>query len=129
MKMKKFTCCICGKQEDPNNWVEDCGKKLVKHQMCFECNHWREQHELDHTVRGEHGYAIVNGCHYVLAPHSDSVFQGFGGSEVEVEFFDGTTVKCDNLWHQGDITEAHPHWRELMKDNAVIRWIPKHSNK
>ena len=122
MKKEEFTCCICGKQEDPNNWVSECSEELTEHQMCFECNHWRKQHELDHTERGEHGYAIVNGGHYVLNKSiPNSYFKGFGGHKFKFEFFDGTIVECDNVWFQGDITEAHPHWREVMKDNAVIR--------
>lgn len=28
MKLKKFNCCICGKEEDPNEWIKDCGEKL-----------------------------------------------------------------------------------------------------
>jgi hypothetical protein len=121
MKLKKFNCCICGKEEDPNEWVKDCSEKLVKYHMCHTCNFWREQHELDHTVRGEHNYAIVNGTHYVLAPHTDGYFKGFGGRKFTFEFNDGTVKECDNVWCQGDITEEHPHWRELMPDNAVIR--------
>ena len=122
MKKEKFTCCICGKQEDPNNWADDCSKKLVKHQMCFKYNHWRMQHELDHTERGEHGWAVVNGGHYVLEKSApNSYFKGFEGHKFKFEFLDGTVVECDNVWFQGQIDDAHPHWRELMKDNAVIR--------
>lgn len=121
MKNKEITCCICGKKENPTNWIDECAKKLVKHQMCFECNHWREQHELDLTVRGEHNYAIVGGNHYVLCPPTNSYFKGFGGRKITFEFLDGTIKECDNVWYQGDITDAHPHWRELMPDNAMIR--------
>ena len=122
MKLKKFNCCICGKEEDPNEWVKDCGETLVKYQMCFTCNHWRKQHELDTTERGEHGYAVVNGGHYVLEKSTPkSCFNGFDGRKFTFELLDGITIECDNVWYQGDITEAHPHWRELMKDNAVIK--------
>ena len=119
MELKKFNCCICGKEEDPDKWLKDFSEKLVKHQMCFNCNHWREQYELDHTIRGKHNYAIIDGTHYVLEPHTDSGFRGFGGRKFVFEFNDGTVKECDNVWCQGDITE--PHWRELMPDNAVIR--------
>lgn len=121
MKLEKFTCCICGKEEDPTHWVQDCGEKLIKHQMCFECNHWREQHELDITERGEHGYAIVDGGHYTLHSHTNGYFKGFGGHRFKFEFNDGAVVECDNVWFQGDLNrEAHPHWREVMPDNARI---------
>ena len=122
MKKEKFICCICGKQESPTHWVDECGNELMEHQMCFECNHWRKQHELDITERGEHGYAIVNGGHYVLEKSApNNYFKGFGGHKFKFEFLDGTTVECDNVWFQGEVTKAHPHWREVMKDNAVIR--------
>ena len=120
MKLKKFNCCICGKEEDPTHWVQDCGEKLMKHQMCFECNHWREQHELDHTTRGEHGWAVINGSHYTLHPHTDGI-RGMYGRTYKIEFNDGTVVECNNLWHQGDLNRAAKYWRELMPDNAVIR--------
>ncbi len=120
MKKNEFTCCICGKKENPEHWCDDCAKSLVKHQMCFKCNHWRLQHEADIKERGEHGYAIVNGYHYVLAPHTDSFFKGFGGCKFKFEFLDGTIKECDNVWCQGDIKEAHPHWLEVMPDNAKI---------
>lgn len=121
MKLKKFNCCICGKEENSTNWVQDCGEKLMKHKMCFECNHWREQHELDITERGNYGYAIVDGGHYTLNPHTDSYFKGFGGRKFKFEFLDGTIVECDNVWFQGDLNrEAHSHWREVMPDNAKI---------
>lgn len=120
MKLKKFNCCICGKEEDPNEWVKDCSEELVKHQMCFTCNHWRQQHELDHTERGEHGWAVINGSHYVLKPHTEGI-RGMYSRTYTIEFNDGTVVECDNLWHQGDLNRTAKHWRELMPDNAVIR--------
>ncbi len=120
MKLKKFNCCICGKEEDPNEWGKDCSEKLVKHQMCFTCNHWREQHELDLNERDEHNYAIVDGHHYVLAPHKDKGFKGFDSRMVTMRFKDGTVKQCDNLWHQGEI--HNPYWRKLMLDNAEIDW-------
>ena len=112
-------CKICGKLEN-NEWVEECAKELEAHQMCFECNHWREQHELDITVRGDHKYAVVNGEHYVLAPHTNSYFKGFGGKKFTFKFNDGATVQCDNVLYQGDVKRAHPHWREVLQDNAKI---------
>lgn len=121
MKLKKFNCCICGAEEDPNNWDKDCSEMLMKHQMCFTCNHWRQQHERD-KERGDHNWAVIDGHHYVLKPSAParSPFKGFGGHKFKFEFFDGHIEECDNVWFQGDITEAHPHWRKIMPDNARI---------
>lgn len=114
-------CKICGKWEENNQWVEEYTKMLEKHQMCFTCNHWRQQME-DDKERGEHGWAVINGKHYVLEPDTqeDSTFKGFCGAKTRITFFDGTVVKCNNLWYQGTIPEGY--WRELMPDNATIEW-------
>ena len=113
-------CKICSQYEANTDWIESCKAELEKHQMCFTCNHWRQQHDADLNERGEHNWAVVGGHHYVLAPHKDSGFRGFDGRMVTVKFFDGTVKQCDNLWHQGEIT--NPYWRELMPDNAEIEW-------
>lgn len=120
LRKQMFRCSICGKIECTDNWMSSCAKKLVKYQMCFECNHWREQKEQDATIRGKHGFAIVNGVHYVLAQPTDGPFQGFGGRKWTFKFHDGSIVECNNVWYQGNINEAHPHWREVMPDNAII---------
>ena len=120
MKLKKFNCCICGKEEDPNKWDKDCGETLVKVQMCFTCNHWRQQYQADLEERGKYNWAVVNGHHYTLAPHRDMGPKGFSGRMVTVRFKDGTVKQCDNLWHQGEI--SNPYWRKLMPDNAEIDW-------
>lgn len=116
----KIKCSICGKEQSTDIYYKDFAQQLENLQLCFTCNFWKEQHELDLTERGEHNYAIVNGEHYVLAPPTNSPFKGFGGHLFTFKFFDGTTKQCNNVWFQGRITDAHPHWRELMPDNAEI---------
>ena len=115
--MSKFVCKICGRQEDTERWIN--GEELEQHKMCTSCNHWREQDVLDHTERGEHGFAIINGVHYVLCPHTDAeVFRGFGGRKFQIKFNDGYETMCDNLWCQGDIPDGY--WRDKMPDNAIF---------
>ena len=113
-------CKICGQYEANTDWIESCKTELEEHQMCFTCNHWRKQHEADLNERGEHNWAVVDGHHYVLAPHKDKGFKGFDGRLVTVRFKDGTVRQCDNLWHQGEI--HNPYWKKLMPDNAKIDW-------
>ena len=112
-------CKICGQYEENTDWNDEYTKMLDEQQLCFTCNHWRQQYEWD-KERGEHNWAIVDGHHYVLAPHKDSGFKGFGGHMITVKFKDGTVKKCDNLWHQGEI--HNPYWKNLMPDNAEIEW-------
>ena len=113
-------CKICGQYEENTDWIESYKAELEEQQMCFACNFWRKQHEADLNERGKHNWAVVDGHHFVLAPHKDSGFRGFDGHMVTVKFKDGTVKKCDNLWYQGEI--HNPYWRKLMPDNAEIDW-------
>ena len=114
--MSKIICKICGAEEESNSWIPNTKEKVEKEQMCFSCLHWAKQHHLDLTERGEHGWAVINGKHYILGPHMDFWPRGFGGAKVKIKFFDGYETECDNLWCQGDIPSGH--WRDLMPDNA-----------
>ena len=121
MLNRTITCQVCGKQENLSHWILSMAKELQKHNICFECNHWRKQHQLDQEEREPYTYAIVKGHHYVLGPEEDkSYFRGYGGHKFHFKFLDGTIKISTNVWHQGDIKEAHPHWREIMPDNAEI---------
>lgn len=109
-------CKICGKEENLH-WIDQMNEELKRESLCFTCNHWRNQHQLDLEVRGEYGYAIVNGTHYVLGKHKPHTWPtGMGGSLYKIIFNDGTVKFNDNLWCQGVIPEGH--WREVMPDNA-----------
>lgn len=109
----EITCKICGKTEDISHWCHE--DRLKKRQMCFLCDFWQEQLELDQNERGEYGWAMINGTHYVLSPHVSHGFVGFGGAKFTIQFNDGTVVECDNLWCQGQPTGV---WKEKFPDNA-----------
>ena len=112
----KIKCRICGSEEDLSKWIN--ADVLEHNRLCQHCNHWHEQREMDITVRGKHGYAIINGGHYVLCESTNSRFKGFGGRLFRIQFNDGHIAECDNLWFQGYIPEGY--WRELMPDNAIF---------
>ena len=115
--MSKIICKICGAEEESEKWIPYTKEKIEEKQMCFNCLHWAEQYYLDCTDRGEHGYAIINGIHYVLRPHTDiNWMRGMCGDKMRIRFFDGYETICDNLWCQGEIPSGH--WRDLMPDNA-----------
>ena len=118
--MAKIICKYCGKEEDTEHWVPETKAALENEECCFSCHHWKTQYELDKTERGEHGYAIIDGTHYVLLPHTDvAIFKGYGGRKFVFKFNDGYETMCDNVWCQGDIPDGH--WRDLMPDNAS--WV------
>lgn len=115
-------CRICGAYIEEEQFINDA--ELAARQLCFNCNFWLEQLQADKydPDRQDHHSAIVDGVHYVLCPHTDSPFKGFGGHKVTFKFFDGVERECDNTWCQGNVKDAHPHWRALMPDNATIQW-------
>lgn len=122
--IKKVTCCICGKEEDASQWCDEWANEMVKHQMCFNCNHWRRNYVEDCKSK-PHTWAIVDGGHYRLCPPTNDYFKGFGGTEFTFRFNDGVIVKCNNTWFQGELKDAHPHWSEVMPNNAILIWNGK----
>lgn len=115
--MARVICGICGAEEDTERWIPSVGKKIQSYGICQRCLFWREQTTLDNTERGLHGWAVINGTHYVLGKHTDAIaFKGYGGSKFRIRFKDGFETECDNLWCQGDIPEGY--WRDLLPDNA-----------
>ena len=125
----KHMCSICGKEEDPSHWINE--DEMREHRMCFTCNFWREMLEKD-SKRAPHTYCMIDGTHYVIEPDEpNAAFQGFGGAEFQIEFFDGTKVVTHNLWCQGE--PEHPYWKEKFPDNARFernfKWINIHGIK
>ena len=120
---KTIKCRICGKIEFLDHWDKKTQRQLWWHRVCFTCNHWRIQHKLDRRKRGKYGYAVVDGTHYTLGPTPPKDVRwpvGHGGSLFKFRFNDGTVRECQNVWCQGDLKNAHPYWRQVIRDNATI---------
>ena len=117
MENKDIKCKLCGAEESPYEYIN--ANEMYERQLCFECNFWTNIIEQD-KQRKKYTWAIINGAHYMLEPHTDSYFKGFGGAKTRITFFDGTVKECDNLWCQGDISK---HFRDKMPDNATIEWL------
>lgn len=108
-------CKICGAEENPSNFVKDRKDSLIKHQMCFSCNFWRERLEEDSNLP-PHTACMIDGTHYIIGnENSKSAFRGFGGSQFQIEFNDGTKVVTTNLWCQG---EPKGYWKDKFPNNA-----------
>lgn len=116
--MAKIICNICGHEEDSERWIlPETAQKIQNLGICFECLYWRTQTTLDDTERGLHGWAVINGTHYVLASHTNANWpRGMGGVKKKIRFFDGYETECDNLWCQGEVPSGY--WRDLLPDNA-----------
>lgn len=114
---QRMKCKICNKEEDTSHWIN--GKEMLKHQMCFNCNFWRDMLEKD-SKRLPHTYCMIDGTHYVIEPDEpDATFQGFGGAKFHIRFKDGHEVITHNLWCQG---EPKGYWRSQFPDTADFDW-------
>lgn len=105
-------CKICGSEIDTRNGYSQI---MLKEQLCYDCFFWK-MHLEDDKKRPAYSWAVIDGNHYVLEPHTNDIaWAGCGGAVYKIRFFDGTIVECDNLWHQGKISEE---WLEKFPDNA-----------
>lgn len=110
-----FGCAKCGK-EAVNHYVGEIAMIMDEEGLCFECAYWVWQHRLDYS--GKRKFAIVDGYHYVLAPHTDTNWLvGSCGQKYHFLFNNGEELVCDNVWHQGQVPE---HFRDIMPDNATL---------
>jgi len=117
-KNNDFACTMCGKTDNLDRWSLDRIREIMEEQhVCFKCANWLWQHELDQTDPSRAGrFAVIDGKHYVLAPHTDLNWpRGMAGAKFKIRFNDGREVVCDNLWHQGTVPER---FRHLFPDNA-----------
>lgn len=104
-------CKRCGKGFE-TGYSGDIGAIMVEHGVCFNCAFWIEKL----AVKDSPDVVRVGGTHYWVE-HNDTAFKGFGGAAFSIKWNDGRTLKCSNLWCQGDIPE---HFREELPDNAVF---------
>lgn len=109
-------CIVCGAEEHLDKWNDETKAELGNRCLCFECNHWKNQHEHDMSI-GEHDYAIYRGTHFrLLKEDPNAFFKGYGGAKFVFKFKDGTVKECKNVWCQGDIPDDY--WRNIMPDNV-----------
>lgn len=106
-------CKKCGDMVK-TSFVQPTKEKLIKHGICFTCNHWREVAK----TKDEPNRFFVNGTAYTALPDSDEGFVGFGGREFKFKRFGSNEIIVShNVWSQGDIA---PEWRKDIPDNAEI---------
>lgn len=108
-------CKVCGKEENPNNYVNSWKEQLLHHKMCHSCNFWRNRLEEDSNLP-PHTAVMIDGTHYIIGP-DDDYFRGFGGSKFQIKFNDGTRIVSTNLWCQG---KPSPEWTAKFPNNAVF---------
>jgi hypothetical protein len=114
---KTGICEFCGKE-----FTQIMKKDAHIREHCFDCYFWFKkvnlaQHHLARRV-------IVKGEHYMVGSNDPTPFNGFGGRDFSIKFYDGRKIKSSNLWHQGEIPGR---FKKLLPDNAEFIY-PKSNN-
>ena len=92
-------------------------ERLIEHQLCFSCNHWKEI--SDRHVNCPDEKLIINGKLYSDAgnkPHSRPDFLGHAGHVFTILADNGEQWQTNNLWCGGDIPLKYR--QTTMKNNA-----------
>lgn len=100
------------KDYDPNTPLY---KLMHDRQLCFSCAFWTDKIENPPA-----GKEVIGGHHYTVHPTAkrpDNLLRGFMGKEFFIRRFDGTLIKSNNVWHQGEIPER---FRKQLPDTAVF---------
>lgn len=123
-------CSICGREDHPDHYYDEYRKPMEENHICFHCAFWKHMLEED-SKRPPHTACMIDGVHYIIEPDKpNTIFQGFGGAEFQIEFNDGTRIITHNLWCQGEPDE---HWKQLFPDNAHfernLKWVDIYGTK
>lgn len=107
---KTYTCKACGK-----TYTKKLSPKAYLEDNCFDCSFWlfKTEYPKDLVERR----VIVDGEHFMVSVETGPGFQGFGGRQFIIQFFDGRLIATNNLWSQGTIPEL---FREMLPDNAIF---------
>lgn len=110
--MPEAPCVECGCVFG-TNYCEPYKSIMIRDNVCFGCNHWREMMQHNGSTR----QAIINGSHYLVCAENSnpSRWNGHGGRKFSIRFNDGREITTTNLWSQGDIPK---HFKDRLKDNA-----------
>lgn len=106
---------------DPNEFIYSETTEIMKEKgWCFICACW--QHRLE-VLKDEKNWLIINGESRVAKSfipnptHGQRAFMGSGGTTQYFRKFDGTLIKSNNVWYQGNVPQA---FRNEIPDNAEI---------
>ena len=72
------TCKVCGQPIEVDHYIKQVEDAMLEHEMCFDCNFWREKLEQDKQCPA-HTVAIIDGIHYFIDDEDiNTHFRGFG---------------------------------------------------
>ncbi|MDC2372779.1 hypothetical protein [Bacteroides ovatus] len=110
-----ITCELCNTLEnlDECNPPGEILRIMSKRNVCSNCAFW-----MDKIAHPDIGNEVIGSHYYIVYPfvkRPNNVIKGSEGKEFYIRRFDGTLIKSNNIWHQGEIPE---HFRKQLPDTA-----------
>lgn len=111
----KFKCNLCHREDDLDGYIVNNAitQIMQERQVCFQCAFW-----MDKIAHPCEGTEIIGGHYYIVYPfvkRPENVLKGSYGKEFYIRKFDGTLLKSNNVWYQGEIPE---HFRDQYPNTA-----------
>ena len=107
---KTYTCQCCGK-----TYSKNLDPEVYLDGNCFDCSFWLRKIDFPEELANRR--VVVGGEHFMISEATTPCFQGFGGRQFIIQFFDGRIISTNNLWNQGAIPDR---FREMLPDNAIL---------
>lgn len=109
-------CTSCGAEGYETHYVPWTTDKLLTLGICLGCMHWLE------IVEHRHLHCVIDGWAYRPKADRPDVRRltggwglGAGGTESLIVLADGTLLRCNNMWHRGQVPEI---FRRRLPDDA-----------
>ena len=119
--MSKFVCTCCGKEDDPDSFINGETKSMmIEKTVCFSCAYWYTKV----STINDPEIAIIDGRYYAVGHALPGAgVAGFGGRKFIIKFNDGREVTTFDLWNGSSIP---PEFLEMFPDNAkfiIPTWL------
>lgn len=119
----KETCTICGREDDPQDYINSPIKKLmIENHCCFHCAYWFNRPK--ENINGDLVPVIVNGQHWSFRKGESSPYAKVSfnksipiGEYRYILFEDGRLITVTQLRFQGNIPE---YFEKILPNNAVF---------
>lgn len=119
----KETCIICGREDDPQDYISSPIQKLmVENHCCFHCAYWFNRPK--ENLNGDLVPVIVNGEHWSFRrgegnPYAKVTFSRYIpiGEYHYILFEDGRLITVTQLRFQGNIPE---YFKKILPNNAIF---------
>lgn len=115
-KPSETPCTSCGAEGYEIDYRPETVEELARRGICLNCLHWLE------VVEARSLHCVIDGFAYRpkaddpdLRRRTGGWGLGGGGTEHRIVLEDGTLLRCNNMWHRGEVPDL---FRDRLPDDA-----------